>query len=159
MPSTPSHNESKSKPKAPKEKGANIHSPQLIQQTTANFHTESDLSSLTRISSSISHLRSARQLRLQSQHQALTSLSRKLHHLSQSHNDELQTHDAASHAAQILALDTEKFRIAKGASELEIEGERLSGELRGLRQTLEGLERDGVEGEATRRDDGEDETV
>ncbi|GAB7356809.1 hypothetical protein MBLNU459_g7693t1 [Dothideomycetes sp. NU459] len=120
----------------------------LIRQTTANFHTASDLSSIARISSSLSTLRSARSLRLASQSGALSQLSRRLHHTSAAHEADLHRHDAAQHATEILALDTEKFRVAKAASELEIEGERLGGELRGLRGVLARLEEGGDEGGA-----------
>ena len=52
-------------------------------------------------------------------------------------------------------MDTEKFRVAKGVSDAEIEGERLEGELSGLRAQLEALERQGVEGGWRRGQDGE----
>lgn len=52
----------------------------------------------------------------------------------------------ADHASEILKLDTEKFRIAKGVKEVEIEGERLEGEVENLRHTLQELESEGVEG-------------
>lgn len=51
-----------------------------------------------------------------------------------------------------MRLDTEKFRIAKHASDLEIEGERLATELEGQRGLLCELEAQGSEGgEATWR--------
>lgn len=56
-------------------------------------------------------------------------------------------------------MDTEKFRIAKGVSDAEVEGERLEGELASLRMQVEGLEREGVEGGRRARDEGEDEVV
>lgn len=56
-------------------------------------------------------------------------------------------------------MDTEKFRIAKGVSDAEIEGERLEGELAGLRAQLETLERQGVEGAWRRDGESEDEVV
>jgi len=43
-------------------------------------------------------------------------------------------------------LDAEKFRVAKSAYDVEVEGERLEGELAGLKAQLETLEREGVEG-------------
>jgi kinetochore protein Spc24 len=48
----------------------------------------------------------------------------------------------------MLKMDTEKFRIAKGVNDAEIESERLSGELAALKQQLETLEKEGVEGGA-----------
>ena len=58
-------------------------------------------------------------------------------------------------------MDTEKFRIAKEASQLETEGERLEGEVERTRQALEEVEAQGVEGgEAARRVEGmDDETL
>lgn len=46
-----------------------------------------------------------------------------------------------------MELDTQKFRVAKAASDLEIEGERLEQELDSLRTKLQQLELQGVEGE------------
>ena len=64
----------------------------------------------------------------------------------------MAAHDATRHAAEIVELDTKKFRIAKLASEMEIESERLESELNMLNERLADLEAQGVEGdEATRR--------
>lgn len=57
------------------------------------------------------------------------------------------SHQSADHAAQIVELDTQKFRIAKAASDLEIEGERLEQELESLKGRLQELELQGVEGD------------
>lgn len=46
-----------------------------------------------------------------------------------------------------MELDTQKFRIAKAASDLEIEGERLEQELDGLRSRLHELDVQGLEGD------------
>lgn len=62
------------------------------------------------------------------------------------------------HASDILRLDTEKFKIAKQASDLEIEGERLQQDLSRLSSTAVELEEEGVEGGAVERP-GEDATV
>jgi len=80
--------------------------------------------------------------------------------LSHEHASQTSTHNssAATHAQEILALDTAKFRVAKQASELEIEGERLGSELRSLNSQLENLEKEGVEGRAA-TETAEDETV
>lgn len=66
--------------------------------------------------------------------------------LNSQHSLTVSQHNPTSHAAEILRLDTEKFRIAKQASDLEIEGERLGAELEGLKGTLEECEREGEEG-------------
>ena len=58
-----------------------------------------------------------------------------------------------------MKMDTEKFRVAKGVSDAEIEGERLEGELSSLKQQLDLLERQGIEGGWRRDDDGDDEVV
>lgn len=57
------------------------------------------------------------------------------------------SHQSADYAAQIVELDTQKFRIAKAASDLEIEGERLEQELETLKGRLQELELQGVEGD------------
>lgn len=62
-------------------------------------------------------------------------------------------HDSGQHAEQIVELDTQKFRIAKAASDLEIESERLESELDMLKERLADLEAQGLEGdEGTRRE-------
>ena len=68
-------------------------------------------------------------------------------------------HDAGKHASEILALDAEKFRVAKGAYDVEVEGERLAGELAGLKMQLEQLEREGVEGGRRGAEGSEDEVL
>ena len=68
-------------------------------------------------------------------------------------------HDAGKHASDILALDAEKFRVAKGAYDVEVESERLAAELAGLRTQLEQLEREGVEGGRRCVESAEDETL
>lgn len=50
-----------------------------------------------------------------------------------------------------MELDTKKFRIAKAAHELEIESERLEGELEVLKERLADLEAQGVEGDEVAR--------
>lgn len=64
----------------------------------------------------------------------------------------ISAHDSGRHASEIVQLDTKKFKIAKQASELEVDGERLEAELERLRNRLADLEEQGVEGdESTRR--------
>ncbi|KAJ9619241.1 putative kinetochore protein spc24 [Taxawa tesnikishii (nom. ined.)] len=130
----------------------------LISQTTSNFHTSSDLSSLTRISESLTTLRNARSLRLSESQRTLSTLSRRLHHLAQSHRDEVSHHDAADHEQQMRGLDNAKFNVAKAASSLEIEGERMEAELRLLKTRLDALELEGVEGSRL-PSDAEDDTL
>ena len=69
------------------------------------------------------------------------------------YEEAIAVHDSGKHAAEIVELDTKKFRIAKAASELEIESERLESELEMLKERLADLEAQGLEGdEATRRE-------
>jgi kinetochore protein Spc24 len=131
---------------------------QLIRQTTRNFHTDSDLQSISRIHSSLSTLRSARSLRLNAQHTQLAQLTRKAQHLRATHDSETSRHDPAAHASDILALDTEKFRVAKAANELEIEAERLGSEVYTLKKQLQRLDEQGDELESV-ENKAEDEVV
>jgi kinetochore protein Spc24 len=60
-------------------------------------------------------------------------------------------HDSSQHASEIVELDTRKFRVAKQAQELEVEGERLEAELANLKARLAQLEDQGVEGDQMTR--------
>ena len=131
---------------------------QLISETTNQFHITPDKDSLTRITTSLSALNSARTSRLTTQQTALKALSRRLNNLHSQHEYEENRHDAGKHASEILALDAEKFRVAKSAYDVEVEGERLEGELGALRGVLDTLEREGVEG-GRRGSEGEGDEV
>lgn len=130
-----------------------------MSEATAKFHIAPDKDSLTRISSSLHALDTSRQHRLNAQHTSLKSLSRRLNSLKSQASYEEERHDAGKHAQDMLKMDTEKFRIAKGVNDAEIESERLSGELAALRQQLETLEREGVEGGKRGERAEEDEVV
>ena len=78
-------------------------------------------------------------------------LSRNLNTLSSQHAETIASHSTTSHATQILELDNQKFRIAKAASDLETEGERLEQELEGLKAKLADLEAQGIEGDESER--------
>lgn len=133
---------------------------ELLKETTAQFHIAPDRDSLSRISDSLASLSTARTSRIDHQHSILKTLSRKLNGLEEGRRWEEDRHDAGGHAERMLRMDTEKFRVAKGASDAEIEGERLEAELAGLRRQLEGLEKAGVEGGSARREgESEDEAV
>ena len=67
--------------------------------------------------------------------------------MSQQHNETVSSNNSIDHASQIVELDTRKFRIAKAASDFEIEGERLEQELDGLRGRLHDLDVQGVDGD------------
>ncbi|KAF2821162.1 kinetochore protein-like protein spc24 [Ophiobolus disseminans] len=130
----------------------------LISQCTSHFKISNDTASLTRISDSLSTLSTFRHQHLTSLSQQLSALSRTHHTLSANHNHTVAQHNAVDHASEILRLDTEKFKIAKQASDLEIEGERLQSELRRLGGVQGELEDEGVEG-GNVAERGEDATV
>ena len=71
--------------------------------------------------------------------------------MSHQHNDTIAAHSNTDHASQIVELDTQKFRIAKAASDLGIEGERLEQELESLKNRLHDLDVQGVEGDDAAR--------
>ena len=77
------------------------------------------------------------------------------------HQETVAAHSNADHASRIIELDTQKFRIAKAASDLEIESERLEQELESLRNRLHVLDSQGEEGsdEARSRRELDDPTV
>ena len=131
----------------------------LLKETTNQFHIAPDRDSLSRISGSLTSLSTARRSRLDNHHAILKSLSRRLNGLEEGRRWEEDRHDAGGHAERMLKMDTEKFRIAKGVSDAEIEGERLEGELAGLKTQLDTLEKQGVDGAWRRDSEGEDEVV
>ena len=131
-----------------------------MSEATNKFHIAPDKDSLTRVTGSLHALAGARQSRIDHQSAILSSLSRRLNNLKGQYDYEEERHDAGRHAAEMLKMDTEKFRIAKGVNDAEIESERLSGELAALKQQLETLEKEGVEGGSRRGNEGrEDEIV
>ncbi|MCJ1346569.1 kinetochore-associated Ndc80 complex subunit spc24 [Peltigera leucophlebia] len=119
----------------------------LIHHTIGNFNTVPDKIAIGRINESLFTLKQARDLRIGEAESALKKLSRSLATVSTQHNEMIASHKSADHAAQIVELDTQKFRIAKAASDLEIEGERLEQELETLKGRLQELELQGVEGD------------
>ncbi|KAI9757231.1 MAG: glutathione S- transferase, nitrogen catabolite repression regulator [Chaenotheca gracillima] len=130
----------------------------LIHHTIGNFNTHPDKHALGRINDSLSTLQQSRELRIREAETALRStnspaqashlreLARNLSSIQTHHSETVTSHASADHASQIVALDTQKFRIAKAASDLEIESERLEQELEGLKGKLAELEMQGVEG-------------
>ncbi|KAI9880124.1 MAG: kinetochore-associated Ndc80 complex subunit spc24 [Pleopsidium flavum] len=133
----------------------------LIHHTIGNFNIHPDKLALGRINESLSALQQARDLRIREAESALKKLSRNLNTLASHHSETVSSHNAADHASQIVELDTQKFRIAKAASDLEIEGERLEQELEGLKGRSQELETQGIEGDDGMRDrrEMEDETI
>jgi len=89
----------------------------------------------------------------------MKKLSRANQALAAQHDLDMKEHDARRHAEDILRLDAEKFRVAKGVRDAEVEGERLEGELATLRQNLQEMDERGIEGAASVPPGGEDETM
>ncbi|KAK5070992.1 putative kinetochore protein spc24 [Lithohypha guttulata] len=123
----------------------------LLRHTISNFSTQPDRAAVSHINESLSTLQQSRELRLNDAETALRKLSRQLATVSSQHREATGSHDAQRHASEIVELDTKKFRVAKQAQELEVEGERLDSELDRLRRRLEDLEEQGVEGDAQAR--------
>ncbi|PKY01622.1 Spc24-domain-containing protein [Aspergillus campestris IBT 28561] len=125
----------------------------LIHHTIGNFNIHPDKQAVTRINDSLSALQQSRDLRMREAESALRKLSRNLHSRLTQHEEAVSAHDAGKHAAEMVELDTKKFRVAKAATELEIESERLESELEVLKERLADLEAQGLEGdEMTRRE-------
>jgi hypothetical protein len=155
LPYVPPHL-TRSTPHASHYSATNTH--QLISQCTSHFKIGNDTASLLRISDSLSTLSTFRTQHLQSLQSSLTQLSRTHQTLNANHSHTISQHNAIDHASEILRLDTEKFKIAKQASDLEIEGERLQQELSRLGSVAGELDEEGVEGGVVERP-GEDATV
>ncbi|KAL9031349.1 MAG: hypothetical protein Q9196_000604 [Gyalolechia fulgens] len=119
----------------------------LIHHTIGNFNIQTDKIAIGRINESLSTLQQARDLRIRDAENALKKLSRNLQTLATQHSEAVSAHSSTDHASQIVELDTQKFRVAKAASDLEIEGERLEQELEGLKGRLQALDVQGIEGD------------
>ncbi|KAL8800072.1 MAG: hypothetical protein Q9182_005438 [Xanthomendoza sp. 2 TL-2023] len=121
----------------------------LIHHTIGNFNIHPDKIAIGRINESLSTLQQARDLRVRESENALRKLSRNLQTLTTQHHETISSHNSTDHASQIVELDTQKFRVAKAASDLEIDGGRLEQELDGLKGRLQQLELQGDEGDET----------
>lgn len=90
-----------------------------------------------------------------------TELGRSLNTLQSQHEELTSTHSSSAHASEISRLDTQKFRIAKAASDLEMEAERMSSQQADLAARLQELELQGLEGspDDARRDPVDDEVL
>lgn len=72
----------------------------------------------------------------------------------------MSSHSSSQHASEVAALDTQKFRIAKEATSLETETERLSSQLFDLRARVAELDAQGPEGgDAIKKDETNDALV
>lgn len=101
---------------------------------------------MSRVSESLSTLQQARDLRVRDAEAALRRLGRTLGTLSSQHAELTASHSSTQHASEIARLDTQKFRVAKAASDLEMETERLQAQLDDLQARLQELELQGVDG-------------
>lgn len=122
--------------------------PQLIANCIANFNISPDKSSLSRTTSAISHLRTARSQILTKHRNALNTLSRSLAAQQSAYSLTTNTHNPAAHASDILRLDAEKFKIAKEADEAEVALDRCREDLRAAKIALEESSGDGADGGA-----------
>lgn len=120
--------------------------PQLIRHTIANFNITPDKTAVSRISESLSTLNQARDLRLRDAENALRRLARQQSTLASQHAELVSSHSSPQHADRIARLDTQKFRVAKAASDAEIEAERLQAQVADLNARLQELELHGVDG-------------
>ncbi|KAK4246402.1 Spc24 subunit of Ndc80-domain-containing protein [Corynascus novoguineensis] len=118
----------------------------LIRHTISNFNIAPDKSAVSRVSESLSTLQQARELRLREAEASLRRLARSLGTLASQHAELTASHSSAQHASEIARLDTQKFRVAKAASDLEMETERLQAQLAELNARLQELELQGVDG-------------
>ncbi|KAJ5662218.1 Kinetochore-Ndc80 subunit Spc24 [Penicillium maclennaniae] len=109
----------------------------LIHHTIGNFNIHPDKQAVTRINDSLATLQQSRDLRIREAESSLRKLGRQLNSLSAQHEEAVAVHDSSKHAEEIVQLDTKKFRIAKAATELEVESEH--------------LESQGLEGDETTR--------
>ncbi|KAI8957217.1 Spc24-domain-containing protein [Daldinia sp. FL1419] len=134
----------------------------LIHHTINNFNIAPDKLAVSRIGDSLSTLKQARELRIKEAESSLKKLGRSLNTLQAQHEELTSQHSSSAHASEISRLDTQKFRIAKAVSDLEMEAERLSSQQADLAARLQELELQGLEGspeEAARRRDPVDDEV
>ncbi|KAK3338413.1 Spc24 subunit of Ndc80-domain-containing protein [Neurospora tetraspora] len=127
----------------------------LIAHTTQNFNITPDRHAVSRVAESLSTLQQARDLRLRESETNLKKLARTLNTLQSQHQEVTSSHSSAEHASLISRLDTQKFRVAKNVSDLEMETERLQTQLAELQARLQELELQGVDGDAAATSTGE----
>ncbi|KAL7628939.1 putative kinetochore protein spc24 [Parahypoxylon ruwenzoriense] len=135
----------------------------LIHHTINNFNIAPDKLAVSRITDSLSTLSQARELRIKDAESSLKKLARSVNTLQVQHEELTSAHSSSAHASEISRLDTQKFRIAKAVSDLEMEAERLSSQQADLATRLQELELQGLEGSpeeaAKRRDPVDDEVL
>ncbi|KAK4130790.1 Spc24-domain-containing protein [Trichocladium antarcticum] len=120
----------------------------LIRHTISNFNIAPDKTATARLAESLSTLQQARDLRLREAETALRRLARAHGTLAAQHAELTASHSSTQHASEMARLDTQKFRVAKAASDLEMETERLQAQQAELAARLQELELQGVDGGA-----------
>ncbi|KAM7195640.1 Spc24 subunit of Ndc80 domain containing protein [Naviculisporaceae sp. PSN 640] len=118
----------------------------LIRATITNFNITPDKVLVSRVSEALQTLQTAREYRLKDAESSLKKLARTLNTMQAQHQEITASHSSAQHASEIARLDTQKFRIAKNVSDLEMETERLQAQAADLSARLQELEMQGVEG-------------
>lgn len=131
----------------------------LIRATVQNFAVGPDKAALKRLQDSTAVLNQARDLRLREAESSLKKLSRQLNTVHSQYKELTSQHSSAAHASEMARLDTQKFRTAKAASDLEVETERLSSQAADLAARLQELELQGAEGEPSAADPLDDEVL
>ncbi|KAI1487184.1 Spc24 subunit of Ndc80-domain-containing protein [Biscogniauxia mediterranea] len=120
----------------------------LISHTVNNFNIAPDKNAISRINDSILDLQEKRKSRVRAAEADLKKLARALNTQQTQYEELTAAHSSSAHASEISRLDTQKFRIAKAASDLEMEAERLSSQQADLAARLQELELQGLEGAA-----------
>ncbi|KAI5926740.1 Spc24 subunit of Ndc80-domain-containing protein [Camillea tinctor] len=133
----------------------------LIRHTVNNFNIAPDKNAISRINDSILDLQEKRTSRVRAAEADLKKLARSLNTQQGQYEELTSAHSSAAHASEISRLDTQKFRIAKAASDLEMEAERLSSQQADLAARLQELELQGLEGggDGNRHDPVDDEVL
>lgn len=127
----------------------------LLASVQQNFQITSDTAALSRISSNLSHLRSQRSQAQADTRHLLRLLSRQSELAAQSYEATAAAAHERKHGEKMVALDREKFALAKSVNELESQHHSLEGELARLRVELESVEdEDVIKREVEREVDG-----
>ncbi|KAF8455032.1 Spc24 subunit of Ndc80-domain-containing protein [Kalaharituber pfeilii] len=109
----------------------------LIESTVQNFNIKSDIQSLERANEHLQAITKTRTAAVDESRNNLIALSRKLELAKSTTSSLLKSHAAKDHSATMLALDREKFTLAKNINELESTTHTLEGKLQQLKEELE----------------------
>ena len=81
----------------------------------------------------------------------MTGLARAFEARKKQYDDAVESHRNNAPSTRMMEMDDQKFRVAKAASDLEIENERLESELEGLSNRLQALDVQGLDGDDASR--------